>query len=145
LSTSSSNAHVFGTGSSAATYLSSFGSGIVIINGFPNIKANNNNSGLRLASTTPVNSGNAQLISAIGVTNGSRISVGSGAAMTSNNTSPTPFNYSRATIGSSDGSATGQAQDPFFGDISEILIYDRALSTTEEAAVRAYLSAKYGL
>lgn len=35
--------------------------------------------------------------------------------------------------------------DPFIGDIAEIIIYDTALSGSNRAAIEAYLDAKYGL
>ncbi len=108
------------------------------------LKANSNSVGVLLAASTRVDTGTGQLIAAFGITGNNRISVGAGSATTSAGT-PTPYAYSRATIGSSDGSASGNAQDAFTGDISEILIYDRILTLSEEANVRAYLNAKYGL
>jgi hypothetical protein len=53
-----------------------------------------------------------------------------------------PDNHSLLRLGISSGNATSH---PFSGDIAEILIYNRELTTPERNQVGEYLEAKYGL
>jgi len=46
---------------------------------------------------------------------------------------------------STDRFGIGNAQSPWWGDLAELLIYDRALSPAERIQVEDYLNAKYGL
>lgn len=142
ISTTTANAHLVGTGSSSTTFLTTYGSGLILSSGRPAAKANNNSSGILMTGANTINDGSPKVISATLATGASELLVGSTVVATSTATA-NPWAYTRATLGASDGSASNTVVDPFTGDLSEVLIYDRALTATEQQAVRNYLTAKY--
>jgi hypothetical protein len=144
MSTVDTSAHVLGTGSSSSGFLTSYGGGITVNVGAPVIKANSNSSGLHLASSQRIDDGAGHFIAAIAQSGTSSIRVDCVARGTSS-ASTNAYTYTRSTIGSSDGSVTGAAADPFAGRISEIIVYNRALSVVERAGIERYLSQKYGI
>lgn len=136
--------HIFGTGSSSSGFLSSFGSGLITTGGLPTWKANNSSSGVFLSHSTSINNNQPHILSSIIQTGSSVVYVGLTPSSVSSS-AINPFGYSRATIGASDGSATGASRDPFSGQIAEILVYNRALSAQEHANVVRYLGNKYSI
>lgn len=144
LSTSDSSAHVLGTGSSSNGFLTSYGGGLTINSGATVIKANNNSSGLHLASSARVDNNAGHIVAAIASSGASTMRVDCVSRGTSS-AATNAYGYSRSTIGASDGSSTAASIDPFAGRISEILVYSRALTVAERAGIERYLSQKYGI
>ena len=134
-------AHIIGYGSSSAGYLTSYGAGL-IINGTPGVKANSANNGV--FTTAPGEHPDTVAVAAVASNASSKIYLNGLLHNTDHQGLVTPYNYSRATLGASDGSASGQARDPFDGSISEILVYG-ALTASEIDEVNGYLTNKYAL
>lgn len=143
LATSDQNGHVLGTGSSSSGYLTSYGGGLTVVGGAPTAKANSASSGLHLTSTESMGA-IPRLVTAVAATGSSAIFVdcearGTSAAATN------PFAYTRATIGSSDGSASNATVDPFAGSIAELIVIPGGLGYDDRVAIEDYLASKYGI
>lgn len=144
LRTTDTSAHVLGTGSSSAGYLTSYGGGLTIVGGLPTLKANSASSGLRLSANASISNGAARVVAAIaGATssdlfvNGARVGEGGG--------TPNAHGYSRSSLGASDGSRSNASRDPFAGDIAEVIVYHSALDPIERMGIEQYLGSKYGI
>ncbi|MCK6549496.1 hypothetical protein L6R52_26895 [Myxococcota bacterium] len=144
LRTTDASAHVIGTGSSSAGYLTSYGSGVTLNGGAPTLKANSNSSGLHIGATARADDGTARLITAVASTASSRIQLDCANATTSV-TAPNAYAYTKSTIGASDGSRTDASRDTFAGQIAEVIVYHRTVPAIERAAIERYLSGKYQL
>lgn len=140
IQTTDTSAHLIGVGSSAAGFLTTFGGGL-IIDGTATVKANTNGSGVYLQSTTADYS-DGRLITAVAANNASVIEIDALTENTDATNTVSPHPYARATLGASDGSASGNAADPFGGSISEILVYE-SLTPGEIGQVNDYLLGKY--
>lgn len=144
LKTTDASAHVAGTGSSSAGYLTTYGGGLTLVGGAPTLKANNAGYGLHLTAPSPIHDGAPRLVSGVARAGGSALSVGcaieglSGAATNA-------YGYGKSTLGASDGSSSDKVIDPFAGAIAELIVYRRALGDAEQAAIEDYLTGKYGL
>ncbi len=144
LRTTDSAGHVVGTGSSGSGFLASYGGGVTVNGGLATLKANSAGSGLHLSGTGAVNSGAAQLVSGVARGGSSAVYVDCAARGVSSS-AVNPYAYTRATIGASDGSATGASMDPLAGQIAEILVFPRALSDSARQGVQGYLASKFGI
>ncbi len=142
VNTADDEAHLVGTGSSSADFLTSFGSGLILTDGKPAMKANNSNAGLFLESSDPIKG--PALVYGLFDAAGSIIGTHCGEVSTPLATL-TPFAYTRTTIGASDGSASNASQDAFAGDLAELIVYNRSLPALERDSVIAYLTEKYGI
>lgn len=143
LRTTDTDAHVAGTGSSAAGYLTSYGGALTLTGGRATVKANYASSGLHLADAAPL-TGAPHLVSAVASSGASALFVDgrtAGASSAATNAYP----YQKSTIGASDGSISGDARDPFAGELAELLVYRRALPSAERAELERCLADKYGL
>lgn len=139
----STDAHIVGTGSSSAGFLSSYGSGLTVQGGRATLKANSNNNGTRLSSRDRID-GEVRLVSAVADASGSSLYIDG----EPQGTATTPINghgYSRSTIGASDGSTSNASRDPLAGDIAELVVFHRALGDAERAQVEEGLASYYGL
>lgn len=141
---SDASAHLAGTGSSSAGYLTTYGSALTLVNGRATVKANNAGAGLHLSSTNPVNDGAPRLISTVAKPGGSEMHVGC-AAQGLSGVAPSAYAYGKSTVGASDGSSSGASQDPFAGQLAELIVYHRQLSPVERESIEDYLTAKYSL
>ena len=140
-------AHLVGTGSSSPGYLTSYGNALTLLAGKPTLKANSAGAGLHLPAASPLGSA-PRLVSAV-------LQAGQPAAASSlaigcaeqglPNAAPSAYAYGKSTIGASDGSSAGASIDPFSGELAELIVYRRALSAEERAAIEQYLTAKYQL
>lgn len=144
LRTSDASGHVVGTGSSAAGYLATYGSALTVQGGSATMKANSGGSGLLLAASGSIADGAARVVTSVAAPSASAIFVeglpsGASAAATS------AYAYGKSTLGASDGSSTGASQDPFAGDLAELIVYPRVLAEAERAAVEACLGERYGV
>lgn len=138
------DAHIVGTGSSSAGFLTSFGSSLVLSSGSATLKANSGSSGLFLSEPGPdPGLGSIRVLDGVMDAEGSEIrgACGVGSAVSS----LSAFGYSKTTVGASDGSNSNASRDPLAGDIAEIIVYERALTGAERDAVRAYLYARYSI
>jgi Concanavalin A-like lectin/glucanases superfamily len=142
--TSDASAHLAGTGSSGAGYLTTYGNALTVVNGRATMKANSAGVGLHLSSMAAVNDGAARLISTVAKPGSSEVHVGC-AAQGLSGAPPTSYAYGKSTVGASDGSSSGASQDPFAGQLAELIVYHRALSAPEREAIEDYLALKYGL
>lgn len=138
LQTEDTSAHVIGTGSDGAGYLHSYGYGLVIDES-PALKANFTSNGVYLQATT-TDLSNGGLVTSIASDAESAISINGLLENTDSVNNLNPYYlYTHATLGASGSS---NAQDPFAGSISEILIYG-SLTSTEIDQVNDYLMGKY--
>jgi hypothetical protein len=145
LTTFDTQGHIIGTGSSSAGFLTTFGEGVILNNGAPTFKAVSSGSGTLQTSPNVINNGAPRLLMFQG---SDRFSVQRrDGAFDSAQTNQllNPHNYTRATIGASDGSAANSSQDAFGGAVSEVLVFAREVTDGEREAVEAYFQAKYGL
>lgn len=142
--TGDASAHLVGTGSSSAGYLTTYGNALTLVNGRPTVKANNAGAGLHLSATGAVNDGAPRLISTVTRPSGGEVHVGCAAQGLSGGT-PSAYAYGKSTVGASDGSSSGASQDPFAGQLAELIVYHRQLSPAEREAIEDYLTAKYVL
>lgn len=136
------DAHILGTGSSSAGYLTSYGSSLVLSAGSGTLKANSNSSGLFL-SEPGQSPGSISVLDGVMDAAGSVIRNTCGSSTSA--VAPNAYTYSKTTIGASDGSGSNQSRDPFSGDIAELLVYERALTISERDAVRGYLYSRYAI
>lgn len=139
-----SSAHIIGTGSSSAGYLTSYGGGVTIVGGRPTLKANSASSGLHLTSSAAANDNQPKVIAGVAGAGGSSLFL-DGVLVAEGGANPNAYGYSKSAIGASDGSNSNGSQDPFGGDIAEIIVYQRTLLTSERVQVEQYLGAKYGI
>jgi hypothetical protein len=140
--TTSENTHVLGTGSSGAGFLSTYGSGLALLDGRPTVKTINNGSGLLLRSGTVAAGANPRVLTAR-IVNGDSTIWTNCAESRSYSAATNAYPYTRSTIGASDGSGSNGSRDALDGDVAEIIVYGRALSNDEIDEVSDYLSAKY--
>jgi cysteine-rich repeat protein len=145
LRSTDASAHVLGTGSSDAGFLTSYGSGLVVDGGFPTAKANSNSSGLYLKATTSrVDDGGVHIVTLRTQSGGSTVHV-DGVLRGSSATAPNPHGYGKSTVGASDGASSGNARDPFAGDLAEIFVYGFVLTDAQREQKEEELAARYGV
>lgn len=145
LKTTDAEAHILGTGSSGGGFLLSYGNALIVTGGLATVKSNNS-SGVRFSGDS-IDDDAGHIVIGVVTTGASSVSVDDGAPATDTG-NPNPFAYSRSTIGASDGSASGQARDPFAGDIAELIVIPGVIGPANQAAfdqLVADLASKYGL
>lgn len=129
---------IIGTGSSSRSFLASYGSGLVLVGGKAYAKSNSAASGLGFLASETISPGTAQILTVTMSTNGSTLETNCSFAQS--DASLNAFNYSSSTLG-----ATGTSVDPFQGDITEVIVYDRVLTENEIDRSQLYLSSRYGI
>ncbi|MBT8447602.1 MAG: LamG domain-containing protein, partial [Gammaproteobacteria bacterium] len=132
------NGHIIGTGSSSSGFLNTYGYAIGVSGGRALGKSNNNSNGVNLLSARVVNNRRAAVVAAVMSDGNNRIETTCSYDASTDNLNP--FAYTTSTI-----AATGGNRDPLAGDIAEILVYDRALTSNELATVKQYLASTYGI
>ncbi|MBZ4420791.1 LamG domain-containing protein [Myxococcus sp. RHSTA-1-4] len=135
--------HLVGTGSSSAGFLTTYGGGLFLTAGQAALKANSNGAGLLLPGAT-VNDGQVRVISAVAHGGPSALYINGQSA----GESYAPLNayaYGKSTLGASDGSSSSASQDPFAGELAEVLVYHRVLGESERTLIEQYLGSKYGV
>jgi hypothetical protein len=143
LSSTDTDGHIFGTGSSSAGFLRTYGYGMVLDGGSFTAKANSNNSGLFLG-TAPANDGVLRLMT-VRYSDGDTTFRINGVLVDSAASNVNGHGYSRSTLGASDGSSSGQARDPWSGDLAYLSVYETYLSNGDVATIEAELAATYGI
>ncbi|WP_163866907.1 LamG domain-containing protein [Myxococcus eversor] len=143
LRTTDANAHLVGTGSSSAGFLTTYGGGLALAAGKPTLKANSNSAGLLLQGPV-IHDGQPRVLSAVAHGGPSSLFVNGQVAGLSY-TALGAYAYGKSTLGASDGGNTSASQDPFAGELAEVIVYQRALSEFERLHIEQYLGAKYGV
>lgn len=133
---------VVGHGSSSGGFIDTYHTGLNVRNSHYRLSAVNNGVGEQFEGTTNV--GGFDVVRLFMQSGSSSIYV-NGLVENTGTGSMNPFNYSLASIGAADGSASNAEQDPFNGDIAEILVFNRILTTQEAESVESYLFGKYKL
>jgi hypothetical protein len=142
VATSDVNGHLVGTGSSSSGFLTSYGQALCVEHGRATVKSNSNGVGVFLASPGNIADGDPKVI---GGSFGKELSEAWSTCSlpVSTTNAKSPYNYSKSTIGASDGSASSQSRDPIAADLFEIIVYERILDKEERDRVIAYLAKKY--
>lgn len=144
LRSSDVDAHIVGTGSSGAGFLTSYGGGLILEGGSVAGKAISNNAGTFLQDPSAFDDGAMHIVSFVSETGNSSLYV-DGAFVDSASTSTLAHAYGKSTVGASDGSNSDQARDPLDGDIAEIRVYGRPLSAAARQTVEQELAAKHNI
>jgi hypothetical protein len=129
--------HILGTGASMVGQFTTRGYGIGLAADKPFAKAHST-SGLWLLSPEYVKQRGPQIVSAAFSNAGADLR--SGCNVSTSSTTPVPADFATASIG-----GTHDGVESFAGDIAEILVYDRLLTSDERADVWNYLEDKYAI
>lgn len=135
--------HIVGTGSSGAGFARTFGNSVQLDDGRSALKSNSNSAGLYMASKARVDA-TPHILTAVASSTGSTLFVDGRASGTSA-AALQGHNYTKATIGASDGSNNDSIQDAFTGDIAEILVFHSELPDAEREKVEEGLAGFYGI
>lgn len=127
--------HILGTGAPTAGALTSRGYGIGVAANKPFAKAHST-SGLWLLSADNVAQSGPQIVAASFTNAGAELR--SGCTLSASATTPMPADFATASVG-----GTHDGVESFAGDIAEILVYDRLLTSEEHTQVWDYLAEKY--
>jgi hypothetical protein len=143
LSTTDTEAHLIGTGSSSPGFLTSDGFGLVLDGGAPSAKALAGGTGLFLTGPR-IDDGALHIVAVRFEPGGSDLYVDGVLADLGNLVDPIAA-FNRATISAADGNAINATADPFGGDIAHIEAYNDRLSTDDLAQRTGELAAPYGI
>ncbi|MFY2560955.1 LamG-like jellyroll fold domain-containing protein [Corallococcus terminator] len=144
IQTNDTQAHVVGTGSSSAGFLTTYGKGLTLVAGQPTVKANSNGSGLLLSGPGSIADGQPRLLSTV-VQAGNTALFVNGQPLGMSSAALNAYAYGKATLGASDGANSNASRDAFAGRLAELLVYDRALTDEERTALELCLGSQYQL
>lgn len=130
--------HLFGTGAETAGEFTKTGFAVGLAASKPFVKARSISSGTWLLSPENVKQQGPQILGVNVTASGS--SIRTGCTLTTDTTTPAPLDLGTTYIG-----GTHDGSESFAGDIAELLVYNRTLTTTEYNSVWNYLSEKYDI